>query len=189
MARKAQPRVSVNSQPETPTEEVFAKNNIALDELIPVISLIDYPLNLLTQQGSPRAKYRFDGFGQKKHIIYQDILTIIESYRHFMEKGFFWIADQRVIDRHGLQDVQKSILTKESLDKILSGSKESPAIYKSASEEQKRMIVGMMIRKLTSDPQSIDLNVVDEISRLSKTNIQQTAEEARQLYSREEKTE
>ncbi len=47
---------------EAPIEDEFVQNKISLDELIKVVSLIDYPLNLLPQgqNAGGRAKYRFE---------------------------------------------------------------------------------------------------------------------------------
>lgn len=187
MPRKSQMRASSNVM-EAPTEEVFTNNKLALDELVKVVSLIDYSLNLLPQGQNMggRAKYRFEKFGEVKQIIYQDILQIIEQYSSFMEKGMFMILDQRVIDRHGLHEIQSKVLPKEKLEQILSGSKEAVEIFKSSGEDQRRLIVGMITRKLAADPKSVDLNLVSDISRISGINIQQNAEESRELFTKEE---
>lgn len=184
MPRKSKPRVSSNNMG-TPNEESFVNNKISLDELISVVSLLDYPLNFLPQRNG-RAKYRFERFGESKQIIYQDILMIIEQYKSFMEKGYFIILDERVINRHGLHEINEKILSKENLEKVLNGSPQAIEIFKLSSEHQKNTIVGMITRKLINDPKSIDLNVVDEISRISKTNILQNAEESRNLLKKED---
>ena len=77
MPRKSQMRASKDIA-EAPNEQEFVNNKISLDELTKVVSLIDYPLNLMNNGRS--AKYRFEKFGQTKQIIYQDILQIIEQY-------------------------------------------------------------------------------------------------------------
>lgn len=184
MPRKSQTRVSGNTT-ETPNTDEFTKNKIFLDELISVMSLIDYPLNLL-QQNNGRAKYRFEKFGQVKEILYQDILTILENYQSFLESGYFVILDKRVVDRHGLQEISRKVLKKDQIAKIIEGTDEAVQLYKTCSNEQQRLIIGMLTRKLTDDPQSVDLNVVDSISRLAKINIQQNAEDARELYAKKE---
>jgi len=164
----------------------LVNNNIALDELIPVISLLDYTLNLMRTQNSGRAKYMFKEFGERKEILYQDILFIIEEYRHFLADGFFLILDERVINRHGLQDITKQVLTKEKIEKILTGSKEAVALYKSCSDAQKKTIIGMVTRKLAVNPDAIDLNVVYELSRESGIKIQENADSARLLFTKED---
>lgn len=161
------------------------QNKIALDELIPVISLLDYPLNLL-QMNNGRAKYKFDKFGQRKEILYQDVLLILEQYRSFMESGYFIILDKRVVNRHGLQELQSSVLTKEKIEKILEGSTDAFEVYKQAIQSQQRTIVQMITQRLVENPDSMDKNIVDQISRHSKINILQNAEDARALLKKEE---
>ncbi len=103
-----------------------------------------------------------------------------------METGKFMILDPRVIARHGLHEIQSKVLPKEALEKILDGSKEAVEIFKSSGEEQQKTIIGMLTRRLAADPKSVDLNVVDEISRYAKVNIQQNAEESRELFTKQE---
>lgn len=183
MARRKSARVSVEKA-QTPTEE-FVQNKIALDELIPVMSLIDNRLNLMPQNNfGGRAKYLFERFGDKKQIIYQDILTIVENYKHFMEAGYFLILDKRVIDRHGLQEMYSKILNREQIEKILTGSSEALSLYKNCSKEQQRLIVGMLTRKLSEHPDSVDLNVIDKISQISGVKITENANEMRENFSR-----
>lgn len=183
MARNKQPRTSVSV--EVPTEDNVI-NKIALDELIPVMCLIDYPLNLL-HQNNGRAKYRFDKFGMTKQVLYQDILTILENYMHFLENGMFVILDKRVINRHGLQEIANKVLNKEQIEKILDGSKDALKLYEGCSPEQQRKIIGMVTRKLAEDMNSIDMNLVTALSRLSGLNILANAEDAIANFKKEDK--
>jgi len=176
-----------SSRPAVEAGQEQVQNKILLDELIPVMSLLDYPLNLLPQASvNGRAKYRFDKFGQRKEILYQDILTILEMYSSFMESGYFIILDKRVIDRHGLQEVQSKVLTKENIDKILDGSKEALDLYKQGTPEQQNVIIGMLTQKLVESPDSVDMNIIHEITRYSKVNIVQNAEESKALFEKKE---
>ena len=184
MSTKGTPRASKRRNEEQIQEE-NVNNKIPLDDLIPVMSLLDYPLNLLNQSNG-RAKHRFEKFGQKKEILYQDILQIIENYQSFMQFGYFIILDKRVIDRHGLQEMQSRILTKEKIKKVLEGSSEAFSLYKECQPEQQRVIVGMLTQKLIENPNSVDMNLIDQISRYSKINILQNAEESRELFKKEE---
>ena len=96
------------------------------------------------------------------------------------------ILDERVVGRHGLHEIQSKVHPREKIDRILQGAVDAVDIFKSSSEDQKRNIIGMITRKLSADPKSVDLNIVDEISRVSKVNILQNAEESRKLFSKEE---
>ena len=183
MSTKGTPRSANSGQEQAQEENV--NNKIMLDELIPVMSLLDYPLNLMNQSNG-KAKYRFERFGQKKEILYQDILRIIEDYQTFLAFGYFIILDKRVVERHGLQEIQSKILTKEKIERVLDGSPDAFALYKECSPEQQRVIIGMLTQKVIQTPDSVDMNIVDQISRFSKINIIQNAEESKELFKKEE---
>lgn len=168
---------------EKETKEVTLTNNkVALDELIPVMSLINYRLNLSTEKNGQGKDIYFTHFGQIDNILYQDLLDVMRAYRSFMEHGYFVILDERVIARHGLQDVYKKILTKEKIEEILDGSEGTVELYKSSNPDQQSVIVRMVIEKLREDPDSIDLNIVDQLSRISGTKIKDFADEAREQF-------
>ena len=163
--------------------ESAVENKIQLDELIPVISLLSYPLNLSTREKGQGKVVKFDSFGQVKRVLYADLLDILEVSRHFMEAGYYLILDERIIRAHGLGEIYAKLLNKDSFEKILSNSNNAVALYKSANPEQQRVLVTMMIEKLRDDPNALDLNLVDQISRLSGTKIMEEAEYARQLFN------
>lgn len=168
---------------EKETKEVTLTNNkVALDELIPVMSLINYRLNLSTEKNGQGKDIYFTHFGQIDNVLYQDLLDVMRAYRSFMEHGYFVILDERVIARHGLQDVYKKILTKEKIEEILDGSEGTVELYKSSNPDQQSVIVRMVIEKLREDPDSIDLNIVDQLSRISGTKIKDFADEAREQF-------
>lgn len=154
---------------------------IPLDDLIPVMSLLPYTLNLSTLGNGKGKEIKFTQYGQVKQILYQDVLGILEYHYSFAEYGYFIILDQRVIKRHGLQETYGKILTKEKIDQILSGSKPAYDLYSGCNAEQQRIIVGMLIEKLVDNPDSVDLNLVDKISRASGVNIKQKADESREV--------
>lgn len=154
---------------------------IPLDDLIPVMSLLPYTLNLSTLGNGKGKEIKFTQYGQVKQVLYQDVLGILEYHYSFAEYGYFIILDQRVIKRHGLQETYGKILTKEKIDQILSGSKPAYDLYSGCNAEQQRIIVGMLIEKLVDNPDSVDLNLVDKISRASGVNIKQKADESREV--------
>lgn len=161
------------------SEGEVRKTKIPLDELIPVMSLLPYPLVLTTRQKGQGKVIKFESFGEIKQILYQDLIDILEVSRHFMEDGFYLILDERVIKAHGLKEVYSKILSKEQIEKILSGTTNAVELYKSCNPEQRRIIVQMMTDKLVSDPDSMDLNMVDRLSRESGINIAQNAADAK----------
>lgn len=166
-------------------EDIDTFNNIkiAQDDYIKVICLIGNELNLVTKPYGRGGKiFTFRKQYEVKRILYSDLVEILENQPGFVEAGYFYIADQRVIRRHGLDDVYKNILTKEKIESIMSNnSNDAVTLFKSANPSQQEVIVEMLILKLCNNPDSVDLNMVDKISRASGIKIQEKAEEARQL--------
>ena len=148
---------------------------VLLDDYIPVMSLLPYTLTLSTQsQGQGSAK-TFTKFGEVKRILYKDLAEIIDTNHNFLEWGYFYIMDSRVIRWHGLDDIYSKLLTKEQLEQILETTSvdECLSLYKTANDAQKHTIIELLSEKLYNNPDSVNLNVVDRISRESGINISQ----------------
>ena len=151
-----------------------------------ILFLFILALNLSTKEKGQGDIFKFDEFGSIKRILYSKLLSIMEVHANFLNWGYFIILDERVIKAHGLQEKYQTILTKEKIDLIISGSKGALDLYKSCSQEQQRIIVSMIVDKLRDNPDSIDLNLVDQISRLSEVKILEKAEESRILFNSKE---
>lgn len=163
-------------------EEEYQEKKIAQDDYIRVMSLVPYNLNLATQSGGQGSVKKFTKFGEVKRIIYKDLVDIMEVHRNFLEAGYFYILDPNVIRYHGLNDVYDRLLTKERIEEILdTKSEESADLYMSATEKQQEIIVQLLIDKLKANPDSVNLNVVDKISRLSKVEISKKVDEEKAL--------
>ena len=52
-----------------------------------------------------------------------------------------------------------------------SDAKSGLELYKSANPGQQKVIVGLLIEKLVENPNAVDMNLVDSISRESDVNI------------------
>lgn len=157
---------------------------IQQDEYIPVMSLLPYNLNLSTKEAGMGSIKKFTKFGEVKRILYKDLLDILEVHHSFMEAGYFYILHPAFIRQQGLDDTYATILTKDKIEKIIStNSDDSVELYKSANERQQEIIVQLLIDKVRADPNSVNLNIIDRISRLSKRDIVKIAEEAKELES------
>lgn len=159
------------------------RSRVLLDDYVPVMSLLPYRLNLSTKEGGQGDIKKFTKFGEVKNILYKDLVDIIEVDRSFMEAGFFYILDPVVIRQHGLDETYSKILTKEKIDEILNNVNTEYCIelYNSANPEQQKVIVQLLIEKIKADPSSVNLYTVDRISRLSKIDISNKAEEEKAL--------
>ena len=156
------------------------EEKIQQDEYISVMSLIPFPLNLTTKEGGQGSVKRFTRFGEIKKILYKDLIDILDAHSNFLENGYFYILHKGFIRQNGLDEVYSKILTKEKIELILntSNADEAVALYNSATPKQQEIIVQMLIGKLRENSDSIDLNIVDRISRVSKTDIAKIAGES-----------
>lgn len=176
--------ISKNESYEGNDLDEFNKIKINQDDYIKVVSLTPFQLNLTCEPKGAGKCFTFRGFGQTKRVLYSDLVKILENAHSFLEKAYFYIMDKRVIRRHGLDDLYEKILTKEKIEAIIEGnSNDAVSLFKSASESQQLIIVEMLIEKLVKDPDSVDLNMVDKISRASGVKIQEKAEEGRELLN------
>lgn len=156
---------------------------ISQDDYIKVISLCSdgWRLNLSTLGGGNGRVYKFSKFGEQRNIRYGDLNDIVEAHRNLLEAGRFYILNKKVIRHLGLDDIYSKIITKENILNILEGVEDSVEIYKSCNTKQQEMIISMISEKLRDDPNSVDLNVVDKISKVSGVKIAERAEDSRKL--------
>lgn len=169
----------VREKEETP--RVY-EEKLESDSYIPVMSLLPFTLNLSTkEQGQGNVK-KFTKFGEVKRILYRDLVDIMEANPQFLEAGFYYILDPRVIRFHGLEEAYAKILTKDKIEDVLSAnSEEGLSLYNTANPEQQKIIIGLIVDKLADDPKSVNLNVVDSISRVSGVNINEKVEDTKTL--------
>ena len=169
-------------------DDEYNSIKINQDDYIRIISLCPYQLNLATQRGGKGKIFTFESFGSTKRVLYSDLVDVLENYNHFLNEGLFFIADKRVIRRHGLDELYSKILSKEMIEKILDGTRDSDAVsvIKSTSKTQQKMIAQMFVdRRLNGE--EVDLNLWDKIERATGINMQEQYENAFEyLESRKE---
>lgn len=171
-------------------EEPASDSKIQQDEYIQVMSLLPFNLNLSTKERGEGNVKKFTHFGEVKRILYKDLVDIMEANPDFLHNGFYYILDPRVIRFHGLEEYYSKILTKEKIEMILSAnSSDGVSLYSSANPEQQKMIVGIIVAKLFEDPTSVDMNLVDSISRVSGIKISERVESAKVLLEQSEHNE
>jgi len=139
---------------------------LTADEDIMIMSLSPHPLTLTTNQVGQTGgvEYNFSRYGEIKPIINLHVSAIIEAHRRFAEVPYFYIMDERVVQRHGLSETYSKILSKEQIDQILNcESREVVQLYKSAPVTQKEIINKILIQKLINGDE-IDLNVISALS-------------------------
>ena len=155
------------------------------DTYIPIVSLKFDTLNLSTKEIG-KGVISFTYFGQMKQVVYSDLIRIMENHPTFLKNGYFYILDNRVVRKHGLDEEYSKILNKDTIDQILMGNKTtSIELYKSAGEKQREVINDALIVKMINE-EEIDLNVIDAFSRISGVNLLEKARISKEYNSIED---
>lgn len=171
-----------DSQVTSVTLENSDFEKVSREEYISVMSLVPYVLNISTEGNGVGRVKRFEKFGQVKRILYGDLAEMIDSNMSFVEAGYLYILNSDVIRQHGLDDIYKNILTKEMILEILeTNSNTSLELYKSANASQKEVIIDLLISKILDNPDSVNLNIVDAISRESKIDIMEKVKSSQEI--------
>ena len=160
---------------------------ISPQKYIKVISLTPCQLNLSTLPGGKGKTVSFESFGQQKRILYSTLVDIMDTSPGFLERGNYYIADKRVIRKHGLDEIYDKLLTKEVIDNILSKSmsdEDTAILYKSANKTQQATIIDLIVHKLMSGT-DVDMNMVGNISKISGIDIMARIKDE-QFYTKKE---
>ena len=157
-----------NGESEIGQEDDFVNDDelkISGDDYIKVMSLCPYVLNLTTELKGKGKIFTFQKFGEVKRILYNDLVKILEVHPRFANEGLFIIMNSKVVRRHGLDESYDNILTKENIEKILSGNQSDAVnLFKIANPKQKEMIATIIIDRMVGGLE-MDLNLVDRLSR------------------------
>jgi len=162
-----------------------ARNEIFADEYISVMNICPMQLSLTTEPYGQGRAYNFTKFGDVRNISYQDLVRVMDNHQRFLEEGFFYILDERVINKHGLVEVYKNLLTKEKLDKIFELAEGALEVYKSANAQQREFIHRVLIAKVR-DGKEVDLNMISKMEKLSGEKIIEKARDAKEIMNPEE---
>jgi len=153
-------------------EEKTEAVQISPNEFIKVMSLVNNKLNLSTKMGRDGKHFGFDRFGETKNILYSDLIEINNNQKNFLEAGYYYILDDRVIDLEGLNDVYDKILSKDQIDKILTNEKDAKSLFQKTNPKQQSVIVKVVIEKMIKG-EAVDYNLVDMLTKVSGVNIQE----------------
>ena len=161
--------------------------NISSDSYIKVMSLTPYHLTLTTQALGKGKKFDFKGFGEVKRILYRDLVDIMEQHSNFLMEGYYVILNRDVIRKHGLDDAYEKILDKSNIEKILSGNQSDAVnLFKSCNDTQREHISNMITAKIVAG-ESVDLNLLDRLSRVIGYDIAERGEEMKKVSKLNEK--
>ncbi|GIU69821.1 MAG: hypothetical protein KatS3mg002_1057 [Candidatus Woesearchaeota archaeon] len=169
-------------------EVIYSENDSDLidirpDAYIKVISLTAWNLSLSTKGYGKGKIYTFREFGEMKRIPYADLIEIMESHPEFLREGHFYIANDAVIKKHGLQEYYKHILDKEKIEQIVRGMNPDLCIslYKSATDSQKEVIITLLVERIVNNPDNVNMNFVEKMTKITGIDIAERARDIKRL--------
>ena len=149
-------------------------NTVQPNEYIKVMSLIDNKLNLSTRDHGLGKTFSFEEFGETQDILYSDLMEINNHHRNFLEAGYYYILDDRVVAIASKKEAYKKILTKEQIEKILNNDETAISLFQKANPKQQEVIVKFIIKKIINN-EPVDYNLIDKLSRVSGVDIVEKA--------------
>jgi len=175
---KAEEKSTIKSESSIEGLEEYDDNyciEIPSNKFIKIISLNPYMLNISTEGMGKGKSFTFIKYGQTKDIIYSEIVDIINNEEKRHKRGLFRILNEDVVKKHDLEDDYDKLLTKKTIDNIMSfDSKQVYDVFKNANKSQQKIIVSILINKIR-DGEEIDLNKLNIVSRIYGENIQDIA--------------
>jgi hypothetical protein len=135
----------------SPNVENTSRSNesIDLDDDIDVVSLCNGMLNLTTGGFGKGELYTFNEFGQTLPIPYRDLKEIAKNNRSFLEKGYFYIDDQKARVALRISKIYEKMPMAQDLITML--DKDAATIKKILNimtPEQKTMVASLVIDKI-----------------------------------------
>lgn len=146
-------------------------DELKLDDDIVVISQTVGGLTLSTDGKGEGTVYRFLKFGEVQDIPWGDLKDICKNMRSLAQKGAFYIANEKAVEKAKLKTYYNRMLSNEDIlhlfDKDVNTIIE---LYKLANDFQKETIIDLVInKKLKGD--TIDSGILYALSDLSGKNL------------------
>lgn len=154
--------------------------NIRPDEYVEIISLCPNDL-YLSVSPSDDTPEKFEYVGESKHVLYGDLVKIINRHGKFARDGVFYIVDERIVKRHNLIKFYDDILTKDEIEKLMtSDSDVAIKMFKMANRNQQSYLSDMFIKKIVSGD-NVDMNMVYKMGQILGTDIAKNAEDVKEF--------
>lgn len=170
---------------ETPKEEY---SEPALNDIIRVVSLTRGILTL-----SYAGKHiQFSHFGEARRMTYADVMALLTENREFVKAGYFYVYSPAAIHFNNFENEYEKILNYEDINSICSKSaeeltrlfaKDKLGSYTHITSEQVETITKVIADKIYSG-ENVDMNKVAIISNLTGININDAAEEMKELAAK-----
>jgi hypothetical protein len=174
-------QVEVLSKPKAgrPSKSPTEYRDIRPDDYVKIMSLNNKPMNISSEPRFQGKALSFTYFGETKKVLYSEFLDIKENHKNFFEQGLFYLLDEGrgIIKELGYEELYEHILTKEKIEDILNSNPNAFNFFQSANKKQQELIINMLIIKLR-DGQSVDRNLIADISRYSGIDIEAKVKKA-----------
>lgn len=139
-----------------------------VEKMIKFISLFKGSVML---KGSAKRPYEIEGQYNYRMFGENEARIICSQMGSYMREGFVYIDDADFVAENGLAEAYKSLLSPEEMKSLI---KQSPSTiinaYKTASEGQQKIIIDMIIQRITKG-ENVDANIVRDLSKLSGVNL------------------
>lgn len=157
------------------------------DRDVVFISLCNHILNLSTEPYGGGTIYTFTEFGEEQSIPFSDARKIVKNNKKFIKGGKCYIADDELVAVEHLTNDYKTILNKDSLLELLSADRSKfRSIFDSLTPEQKEVFKDIVVSKLTANPDSVDMNIVQYINNSLDIDILEDIKYGKELLKNEE---
>ena len=152
-------------------EALKADKNTDIDDIqdseeITVISQFVGTLSLFTEGNGMGYEYKFDKFGDIQDITYRDLKDIVRNNRGFAQRGLFYIANNKAVDKLRLKSYYQKLISSEDMMNIFNKKpNEIIELYKLAPEDEKKTIIDLIIDK-KMNKQKVNNDVLVELGEL-----------------------
>jgi hypothetical protein len=155
--------------------------NIKGNYSVRVVSLLPHKIVLCTSTGG--RVYKFEKFGEIKRIPYSDFEQVLDFNIRFFRAGFCAVLDEKIIKRYSLEALYDRVLSKESMEEVLSGDGISLAVdlYRSAKPYQRETLESMLIAKMVNGDR-VPAELIFDLQKISGIDFLQKAEEGRKAH-------
>lgn len=174
--KMAEMQEQINNAKSAPTT-IIQENRGMNSKKIKVVNLMSNPLNISTEPNGCGRVYTFKEYGDTKLIKYDDLVEIVSSYPHTMEKGFAYICDKEAVESLGLSEEYKTLFGKETMDRIVWLRSETDLDLFLGMDINLQESVALGIAKKLNEKERIDYNYIRTIKEKTGIDIEKIAED------------
>ena len=177
-AKMAEMQAQINNQSQ-PT--IIQQTSTMSAKKVKVVNLMHNPLNISTEPNGKGRIYAFRDYGDNKLIKYDDLVEILSSYPHTMEKGYAYICDKEAIESLGLSEEYKKLFDKNTMDRITWLREETDVDLFLGMDKDLQESTAVEIAKLLNANERIDLNYIRTIKDKTGIDIEQIAQNLKDM--------